>query len=182
MSSSTQNQALNALVFLYKTVLKLPLGEIGGVVRAKSERRLPVVLSISEVSSILQELSGVHWLVACLQYGSGLRLLESVRIRTKDLEFNHRAIVVREGKGRKDRVVTLPDELIVPLKRHLAARRGEWERDRVKGLEDVFLPHALSRKYPKAGSQWAWQYVFASQRISSDPRSGARRRHHIDVV
>jgi integron integrase len=180
VAPATQNQALNALVFLYKSVLDRPLEEIQGVVRAKRQQRLPVVLTTDEVAGILRALTGVHWLVACLQYGSGLRLLESVRLRVKDLDFAHRAIMVRDGKGHKDRVTTLPDELIVPLQRHLAGRRTEWERDCVLERGAVYLPYALSKKYPNAAFEWAWQYVFTSQRISTDPRSGIQRRHHAD--
>lgn len=180
VAASTQNQALNALVFLYKAVLERPLGEIGGVVRAKKPQRLPVVLTVEEVGRVLRYLEGVHWLIACLQYGSGLRLLESVRLRVKDIDFDHRAILVRDGKGGKDRVVTLPEELMVPLRRHLTARRTQFERDLAAGCGSVYLPHALARKYPHAECEWGWQYVFASSRCSIDPRSGVRRRHHAD--
>jgi len=180
VAPATQNQALNALVFLYRHVLGRPLGEFTGLVRAKRTPRLPVVLTPDEVGRILRALGGVHWLVACLQYGSGLRLLESVRLRVKDLDFEHRAILVRDGKGGKDRVVTLPDELVVPLKRHLANRKTLFERDCNDGVGTVFLPHALARKYPNAESEWAWQYVFPADKPSLDPRSGKRRRHHAD--
>jgi integron integrase len=180
VAAATQNQALNALVFLYRNVLDRPLGEFAGIVRAKRPPRVPVVLTLAEVSRILRALKGVYWLIACLQYGSGLRLLESVRLRVKDLDFEHRAIVVRDGKGGKDRVVTLPDELVVPLKRHLANRKTAFERDCAEGVGTVFLPYALARKYPNAESEWAWQYVFAADTPSLDPRSGKRRRHHVD--
>lgn len=180
VAASTQNQALNAVLFLYRHVVERPLGELTGVVRAKRPQRLPVVLTVEEVGRILRQLHGVYWLIACLQYGSGLRLLESVRVRVKDLDFGHRAILVRDGKGAKDRVVTLPDELIVPLRRHLANRRTWYERDYARGHANVYLPHALERKYPNAASEWAWQYVFAADRLSVDPRSGLRRRHHVD--
>jgi integron integrase len=180
VAASTQNQALNALVFLYRHVLDRPLGELGEVVRAKRPQRLPLVLTVEEVGEVLRGLPGVYWLIGCLQYGSGLRLLESVRLRVKDLDFAHRAIVVRDGKGAKDRVVTMPDEMIVPLQRHLAARRTTFERDRIEGCATVFLPHALARKYPNASAEWGWQYVFAASRLSTDPRSGEKRRHHVD--
>lgn len=180
VAASTQNQALNAIVFLYRHIVERPLGELAGVVRAKRPQRLPVVLSVEEIGRILRQLHGVYWLIGCLQYGSGLRLLESVRVRIKDLDFGHRAILVRDGKGAKDRVVTLPDELIVPLRRHLVNRRTWYERDRARGLANVHLPYALDRKYPQAASEWAWQYVFAADRLSVDPRSGVRRRHHVD--
>ena len=180
VASATQNQALNALVFMYRNVLDRPLGQCIGIVRAKRPQRLPVVLSPEEVGRVLRALKGVYWLIGCLQYGSGLRLLESVRLRVKDLDFEHRAILVRDGKGGKDRVVTLPDELVIPLKRHLAPRRTQFERDCADGVESVHLPYALARKYPNAPSQWAWQYVFAAETLSIDPRSGERRRHHVD--
>jgi integron integrase len=180
VASATQNQALNALVFMYRNVLDRPLGPCVGIVRAKRPQRLPVVLTPEEVGRILRALNGVYWLIACLQYGSGLRLLESVRLRVKDLDFEHRAILVRDGKGGKDRVVTLPDELVIPLKRHLAARRTRFERDCADGVGSVYLPYALARKYPNAPLQWAWQYVFAAETLSTDPRSGERRRHHAD--
>jgi integron integrase len=180
VSPSTQNQALNALVFLYDKVLEKPLGQVQGVVRAERKQRLPVVLTQSEVAGVLARLSGVHWLIACLQYGSGLRLMESIRLRVKDLDFDHRAVLVRDGKGGKDRVVTLPDELVEPLKAHQANRSVLFEQDRRAGYGTVHLPHALARKYPNAPREWGWQYVFPSGRISRDPRSGEQRRHHID--
>lgn len=180
VSPSTQNQALNALVFLYKQVLGRPLEQIEGVVRAKKLPKLPVVLTMAEVGQVLNGLKGVHWLIGCLQYGSGLRLMESVRLRIKDLDFEHRAVVVRHGKGGKDRVVTMPDELIVPLQRHIENRRTVFEQDKVVGCGTVCLPYALERKYPNAPSEWPWQYVFPATQLSVDPRSGVRRRHHLD--
>src|SRR3954468_16215234 len=180
VASSTQNQALNALVFLYDKVLSRPLGECVGIVRAKRPQRLPTVLTPIEVGRILGNLQGVYWLIGCLQYGSGFRLLESIRLRVKDLDFDHRAVLVRDGKGAKDRVVTLPDELVVPLRRHLANRKTLFERDCAQGFGSVFLPHALGRKYPNAESEWSWQYVFVADQVSVDPRSGKRRRHHVD--
>ena len=178
VSPATQNQALNAIVFLYKAVLDRPLGELAGIVRAKPRERLPVVLTVDEVGRLLSHLPGRIWLVACLQDGSGLRLLESVRLRVKDLDFAHRAILVRDGKGGRDRVVTLPDELIVPMERHLAERRTLFERDTVAGSGAVYLPYALARKYPQAPCEWGWQYVFPADGLADDPRGGGRRRHH----
>ena len=180
VAPATQNQALNALVFLYDAVLERPLADLGGVVRAKSKLHLPLVLSVEEVARVLCLLPERIWPVACLQYGSGLRLMESVRLRVKDLDFEHRAMLVRDGKGGKDRVVTLPDELIEPLRRHLEVRRTLFERDCAEGQGAVWLPHALSRKYPAAPLDWGWQYVFPSDKISVDPRGGERRRHHMD--
>lgn len=178
VAASTQNQALNALSYLFARVFKRPLNSLEGVVRAKEPRRLPTVLSPDEVARILSGLRGVHWLVACLLYGSGLRLLEALRLRVKDLDFEHRAIYVRDGKGAKDRIVTLPDELIGPLRRHLENRHVLWRQDGAAGVGNVYLPNALARKYPNAASSWGWQYVFPSARLSQDPRSGTVRRHH----
>lgn len=180
VAPATQNQALNALLFLYDAVLECPLAAMPGVVRAKAKLHLPVVLSVEEVARVLSLLPERVWLVACLQYGSGLRLMESVRLRVKDLDFEHRALLVRDGKGGKDRVVTLPDELVEPLTRHLAVRRTLFERDVAEGHGAVWLPHALARKYPAAPREWGWQYVFSADAISTDPRSGERRRHHLD--
>jgi len=180
VAASTQNQALNALVFLYKAVLDRPLGDMHGVVRARRAQRLPVVLTPDEVSRVLQSLDNDFWLPACLMYGSGLRLMETARLRVKDLDFDHQAIVVRSGKGNKDRVVTLPDELILPLKRQLQSTKLFHDKDLADGFGEVYLPHALARKYPSAGRQWAWQYAFPARRRSVDPRSGVERRHHID--
>jgi len=180
VAASTQNQALNALVFLYKAVLDKPLGELQGVVRAKKPRRLPTVLSRNEVMRVLRNLQGRHWLAVCLLYGSGLRLMECVRLRVKDLDFEHHALIVREGKGGKDRIVTLPDELTIPLQRHLGSVRNIHEKDLAEGYGAVWLPHALARKYPNAPVQWGWQYVFPATRRSLDPRENITRRHHID--
>ncbi len=180
VAPATQNQALNALVFLYKAVLDRPLGDIAGIVRAKRRQRLPVVLTVTEVGRLLAALNEPVWLVACLQYGSGLRLLESVRLRVKDLDLQRRAILVRDGKGGKDRVVTLADELVLPLERHLAARRTLFERDVAAGRGSVYLPYALERKYPQASTEWSWQYVFPARDHSRDPRGDVLRRHHLD--
>jgi integron integrase len=182
VAASTQNQALNALVFMYRHVLERPLDEISGAVRAKRPTRLPVVLTTDEVRRMLGHLRGMPWLVACLMYGSGLRLMENLRLRVKDLDFDHRAIIVRDGKGGKDRVVTLAEELITPLKRHLGIRRTLFEQDQAAGHASVYLPHALARKYPNAEREWGWQYVFVASKLSTDPRSGVVRRHHLDAT
>ena len=178
VSESTQNQALNALVFMYKAVLDQPLGELSGVVRAKRPQRLPVVLSREEIALVLKHMDGVHWLVACLLYGSGLRLMEAIRLRVKDLEFDRRAIIIREGKGKKDRVVTLADELADPLNQHLCRVKMIHEKDLRDGFGKVYLPYALARKYPNASGEWGWQYVFPAEKRSIDPRTGIERRHH----
>ena len=180
VAAGTQNIALNALVFMYRHVLGRPLQEIHGVVRAKKPQRLPVVLTTDEVARVLSRLKGHYWLIACLQYGSGLRLIESVRLRILDLDFDRRAVYVRNGKGGKDRVVTLADELIVPLRRHLEVVRTQHERDLAAGFGTVYLPHALAKKYPNAEREWKWQYLFPAGQRSTDPRSGTERRHHLD--
>ncbi|BCO33177.1 integron integrase [Thiohalobacter sp. COW1] len=180
VAPSTQNQALNALVFVYRHVIGRPLGDILGAVRAKRPERLPVVLTRDEVRRLFQALDGPHWLPACLLYGSGLRLMECLRLRVKDLDFDHRSITVRSGKGGKDRVVVLPDPCIAPLQRHLESVRNLHEKDLRDGFGAVWLPHALARKYPRAATSWAWQYVFPASRRSVDPRSGVVRRHHLD--
>ncbi len=151
VSAGTQNQALNAVVFMYKAVIERPLADIHGVVRAKREKRLPVVLTQIEVRRLLQNLDGIHWLIACLLYGSGLRLMESLRLRVKDLDFDRRAIYVRSGKGGKDRVVTLPDDLITPLRRHLATVKNVHEKDLSDGCGEVYLPYALVRSLSDLG-------------------------------
>ena len=178
VAAATQNQALSALVFLYAKVLEEPLGDIGETVRAKQSQKLPVVLTKSEVRSLLTELDGLHWLVACLMYGSGLRLMEAMRLRVKDIDFDRRAIIVRNGKGGKDRVVTLSDQLIEPLTTHLMQVKTQHDKDISEGFGSVYLPNALARKYPDAPTQWGWQYVFVAARRSTDPRSGETRRHH----
>jgi integron integrase len=168
---------LNALVFLYSNVLDQPLGVIGETVRAKQPQKLPVVLTKTEIRNLLAELDGLHWLVVCLMYGSGLRLMEAMRPRVKDIEFERRAIIVRNGKGGKDRVVTLADQLIEPLTTHLMQVKSLHDKDIDEGFGSVYLPNALARKYPNATSQWGWQYVFVAARRSTDPRSGEVRRH-----
>ena len=180
VAASTQNQALNALVFLYRNVLGQSLGENINGVRAKKPRKLPVVLDKQEIRSLLRNVDGNYWLPACLLYGSGLRLMECMRLRVQDLDFSHRAILVRNGKGGKDRVVTLPDGLLRPLQQHLAGARVLHHKDLQDGFGETWLPHALARKYPNAARQWGWQYVFPASRRSIDPRSGRERRHHLD--
>ena len=180
VSASTQNQAKAALLFLYGQVLGIEVGWLKGVTSAKSARRLPVVLTEEEVRALLAGLSGVHWLLASLLYGAGLRLMEAVRLRVKDVDFARREIVVREGKGGKDRVTVLPAKLVEPLRQQLAKARELHEADCLAGYGEVYLPFALARKYPRAARAWAWQYVFPATVISEDPRSGSVRRHHFD--
>jgi len=180
VAPATQGQALNALVFLYRKVLNQPLEEIQGIVRAKKKEKIPVVLTQSEVASLLSRLEGTHWLVACILYGSGLRLMECIRLRVKDIDFERLSITVRSGKGGKDRVVTLARELVIPLKRHLESVKTTHERDMTEGHGAVYLPYALERKYPAAASSWGWQYIFPATKRSIDPRSQIIRRHHMD--
>jgi len=179
VAASTQNQALNALVFLYKQVLGQPLEELGDFQRAKRPKRLPVVLDLAEVARLLGELEGTQHLMAALLYGTGMRLMECVRLRVQDIDFNYRQIVVRNGKGQKDRVVPLPDRLHQPLREQLDKARQLHREDLERGYGEVFLPDALARKWPKAPKEWIWQYVFPSGRLSVDPRSGKTRRHHL---
>lgn len=179
VSSSTQNQALNALVFLYHHVLGCDLSGQLGSVRARVKKRLPVVLSRSEVQQILSHLSGVNRLMAMLVYGCGLRLMECMRLRVKDIDFERNMITVRSGKGDKDRFTLLPDLVKDDLIRHMDTLRPLYEEDRLKNIEGVFLPNALSRKYPKASKEYPWFWLFPSRSLSIDPRSSALRRHHL---
>ncbi len=179
VAASTQNQALNAILFLYREVLEMKLDWLDNVVRAKRPGRLPVVLSRSEARAVLSRLDGQCWLMASLLYGSGLRVTECLRLRVKDLDFEYREIMVRDGKGNKDRGTVLPETLIPHLKTHLSKRRLEHREDIRRGLGDVYLPTALATKYPTAPTQWAWQWVFAASGYSVDPRAGVRRRHHV---
>ena len=180
VAASTQNQARSALLFLYKEVLGSELPWLNNVEQAKKPRRLPVVLTEEEVRDVLGNLDGVHWLVAALLYGSGLRLMEALRLRVQDIEFKRREILVRNGKGFKDRVTMLPDKLAGRLQTHLATVRLLHEKDLGEGYGEVHLPYALERKYPAAGRSWGWQYVFPSGNRSIDPRTGKTRRHHVD--
>ena len=178
VAAATQNQALNAINFLYKMVLEKELGEIQGIVRAKKPKRLPVVLSVTEVKLLLQEIEGDQWMMASLLYGSGLRLMECLRLRVKDIDLDKRMITVRSGKGNKDRVTMLPGNLIEYLQAHMAKVRALHQRDLAEGFGQVYLPYALERKYPNASREWGWQYVFPADRRSADPVSGQTRRHH----
>lgn len=179
VSASTQSIALNALVFFYSQVLKKPLGELAEYTRAKRSRKLPVVLSKSEVSALLGAITGTQWLMTALQYGTGMRLMECVRLRVQDLDFSNGGIIIRAGKGNKDRVVPLPEKLIPHLRQHLDRTKARHLEDLRNGYGEVFLPDALSRKYPKAAWDWRWQFVFPSGKLSMDPRSGVMRRHHL---
>jgi integron integrase len=179
VAASTQNQAKSALLFLYREVLEQDLPWLEDVERAKSPKRLPVVLTQEEAQAVLSRLKGTHWLVAGLLYGSGLRIMEALRLRVKDVEFTRGEILVREGKGFKDRVTMLPAMLVDPLKTHLKRVKDLHDQDVTEGFGEVYLPYALDRKYPNAAREWGWQYVFPSRNRSVDPRSGAVRRHHV---
>ena len=180
VSASTQNQAKSAILFLYREVLEQELAWMEKVARAKAPERMPTVLTLAETRAILGRLHGTHWLIASLLYGAGMRLMEAVRLRVKDIEFTRREIIVREGKGFKDRVTMLPETVIEPLKLHLAKVKALHRQDLASAFGEVYLPFALAKKYPNAGREWGWQYVFPSQNLSVDPRSRKTRRHHID--
>jgi integron integrase len=182
VSASTQNQALNALVFFYKHVLQDPLGDITQSVRAKQPQKLPTVLSREEVTKILAVLRGDNQLIGALLYGSGLRLMECLRLRVKDLNFEYACLHIHDGKGMKDRVVTLPTQLHPPLQRLLHRNLLRHQNDVESGIGGVYLPFALSRKYPKAPKEWKWQYLFPATRLSRDPRSDRVGRHHLHIT
>ena len=179
VAAATQNQALNALVFYFREGLGRELGELGEFARAKAPRRLPVVLSAEEVRRVLDALESPYRLMALLMYGGGLRLMECVRLRVKDVDLDRRMVTVREGKGAKDRVTVLPQRAVGLLRDHLAAVRTQHEADLAGGFGEVYLPAGLARKWPRAAREWGWQWVFPSARLSVDPRGGTVRRHHV---
>lgn len=179
VSASTQNQALCAVVFLYKHVLNKKLGDFGQLEWSKKSRRIPVVFSRVEVKSIIKHIYGDKWIMANLLYGAGLRLSECLRLRVKDIDFGNNCIIVRDGKGEKDRVTVLPEIVKAPLKEHLLKREKLHQIDLKKGLGAVYLPYALARKYPNAEKELSWQYVFPASKYSVDPCSGIMRRHHV---
>ena len=179
VAASTQSQAKSALLFLYREVLDNELPWLDNVERAKVPKRLPVVLTRDEVGAVLTRIEGTHWLIASLLYGAGLRIMEALRLRVKDVEFARKEILVRDGKGFKDRVTMLPAALAAPLAEHLKRVKALHEQDLAAGRGAVYLPYALERKYPGAGRDWAWQYVFPSANLSEDPRTGIVRRHHL---
>jgi integron integrase len=179
VAAATQNQALAALLFLYKQVLARPLPWLDELDRARRPARVPTVLTKDEVGRLLANLDGTRWLMASLLYGAGLRLRECLKLRVKDIDFEYRQIVVRDGKGAKDRVTMLPVTVLEVLKAHLVQVKALHERDLARGYGDVELPHALARKYPRAPYQWGWRFVFPSHKLSTDPRTGVIRRHHV---
>ncbi|HQT25881.1 MAG TPA: integron integrase, partial [Burkholderiales bacterium] len=171
----------SAILFLYKEVLEIKLPWLENVTQAKAPQRLPVVLSVPEVQSVLSRLDGTWRLMASILYGAGLRLMECVRLRVKDIDFGMNQIVVRDGKGFKDRVTMLPERLVEELKDHLASVEKLHRQDLHDGFGEVWLPQALARKYPNAAREWGWQYVFPSKSLSADPETGVTRRHHVDA-
>jgi integron integrase len=179
VSASTQNQALNAILFLYRHVLSKDIGYVEGVVRANRPKRLPTVLTRQEVKSIFGCLDSSDWLMAMLLYGAGLRLMECLRLRVKDIDFGGNQILVRAGKGDKDRHTMLPEAVKEPLAKHLELIRRQHQRDLERGMGRVALPNALERKYPNAGKEWAWQWVFPATSHFTDRVTGERRRHHL---
>ncbi|MDC9727694.1 MAG: integron integrase [Candidatus Thioglobus sp.] len=179
VAASTQNQAFNALVFLYKEVLNRALENVQAA-RSRKEPRIPVVLSVKEVKKVLAKLSGNNALMVSLLYGGGLRISELVRLRVQDIDFDYGQITVRDGKGKKDRVTPLALKIMPLLRAHLEQRKSVHQDDLAQGYGSVYLPNALAKKYPNADKEFGWQYVFASRNIATDPRSGVNRRHHID--
>lgn len=180
VSASTQNQAKSALLFLYKEVMGITLPWVGQVEQAKKPQKMPVVLTENEVQALLPQLSDTWLLLGRLLYGTGMRLLEGLRLRVQDVDFSAHQIFIRDGKGGKDRVTMLPQSLVLPLKDHLIRVKRSYEQDLADGYGEVWLAESLARKYPSAGKEWIWQYVFPSARLSVDPRSGVTRRHHLD--
>jgi integron integrase len=178
VAAATQAQALAALLFLYEAVLGMELPWLDDIVRAKRPRRLPTVLDRDEVRALLDAMTGAHGLMARLMYGTGMRIGECVALRVKDLNLDRREVVVRDGKGGKDRVTMLPAVLLAPLRFQLVAARGAYDHDRRRDQPGVALPYALERKYPNAGRAWGWYWVFPQDRLARDPRSGIVRRHH----
>ena len=179
VAASTQNQAKSALLFLYREVLKIELSWLDDIEKAKAPKRLPVVLTRAEVQSLLSRLQGTHWLISNLLYGTGMRIMECLRLRVKDIEFSRKEILIRDGKGFKDRVTMLPLALVNPLREHLENVKILHDQDMSAGYGNVYMPYALDKKYPTAAFDWGWQYAFPTKGLSLDPRSGVKRRHHV---
>lgn len=179
VSASTQNQARCALLFLYKEVLAVELPWLDNVEQAKAPKRLPVVLNREEIQAILSRLNGTNWLIASLLYGTGMRIMECLRLRVQDIDMKRKEILIRDGKGFKDRVTMLPVSLVQSLQSHLQKVREVHQSDLAQGFGSVYMPYALERKYPNAAKEWGWQYVFPAAKLSTDPRSGELRRHHV---
>ena len=179
VGASTQNQAFNAILFLFRNLFEVDLNDISGAVRAKSKKNLPVVLSVEEVKKLFKQVTGTRRMILELIYGCGLRVSELTRLRVMNLDFANGMLIVKDGKGGKDRAVPLPEKLIIPLEKHLEQVKAMHEADLKLGHGEVYVPPALARKYPNAGKEWRWQYLFPSVNLSVDPRSGKVRRHHI---
>ncbi|MEQ1760705.1 MAG: integron integrase [Vicinamibacterales bacterium] len=179
VSASTQNQALSAVLFLYREVLRQEIGSIESVPRARTPERVPVVMSVAEVRAVLHEVSGQAWLAVALLYGCGMRLQELLELRVKDLDVEQRQVIIRRGKGQKDRRTVLPDSVVEPLQVHLAAVADQHRRDLADGCGRVVMPFALARKYPQASVEWGWQFVFPAARICRDPQFGPPSRYHL---
>jgi len=179
VAASTQNQAKCALLFLYKEVLAVDLPWLDNVEQAKTPKRLPVVLNRDEIQAILSRLTGAQWLIVSLLNGTGMRIMECLRLRVQDVDVKRREILIRDGKGFKNRVTMLPTSLVAPLQAHLLKVRELHENDFAQGKGAVYMPYALERKYPDAAKAWIWQYVFPAAKLSADPRSGAVSRHHV---
>lgn len=178
VSASTQNQALSALLFLYQQVLNIDLPFLDDITKAKRPKHIPTVLNHSEIKQLFLHLDGIHLLMAKLIYGSGMRLMDCLRLRIKDVDFERKEITIRDGKGSKDRITLLPHSLIEPLQEHLTKVKQQFERDKYNQLPAVETPFALAKKKPNAGKEWAWYWVFPSKTVSTDPISGIVRRHH----
>lgn len=179
VAASTQNQALSALLFLYRHVLGREVGDLGEVIRARKPKRLPVVMTREEVKAVLANLSGDKWLMASVMYGAGLRLMECLRLRVQDIDFSRNEILVRDGKGAKDRITMLPESLKAPLQEHLKTVKAIHERDLADGWGRVLLPDALDRKYPNAPKEWRWQWVFPQENRWKNTKTGEEGRHHV---
>jgi integron integrase len=180
IAASTQNQALSAILFLYRHVLLKPIDIPTDLIRAEKSKTLPTVLTHAEALAVIQEMKGPAQLMAKLLYGGGLRLMECLRLRVKDLDFGHHQLIVRDGKGEDDRLTVLPDSLITDLQRHLQGVKVQHQKDLKAGYGEVYLPYALARKYPNAAREWTWQYVFPALSLSTDPVSKKTMRHHAD--
>ncbi|MEW5995360.1 MAG: integron integrase [Candidatus Zixiibacteriota bacterium] len=180
VSASTQNQALSALLFLYRHVLGREIGDLGEVIRARKPKRLPVVMTREEVKAVLSNLTGDKWLMASLMYGAGLRLMECLRLRVQDIDFSRNEILVRDGKGAKDRITMLPESLKAPLQDHLKRVKRVHEKDLADGWGRVLMPDALDRKYPNAPRDWRWQWVFPQENRWKNTKTGEEGRHHVD--
>ncbi len=180
VASATQAQALSALLFMYRIVIGVDMPWLDEIVRARRPKRLPTVLTEDEVRRLLSRLDDEMWLVASVLYGGGLRLMEAIRLRVKDIDLERHAITVRSGKGDKDRNTVLPDSLVTALRAQIARVREQHNLDMAAGVANVYLPHGLSRKFPHARKELAWQYIFPAEKLAKDPRGGAIRRHHID--